>query len=112
MRAAKSRLFQSGRCLILFFFLFAFASWCQSYLHGYIASLQLPLIYGGWLYAIVILPLVLAFIAPFLVFRKNICLYLREELRRHGIPVCLPCGYDVTGCRSLICPECGTEFEP
>lgn len=32
---------------------------------------------------------------------------LREMLREHGIPVCIDCGYDLTGNRSGTCPECG-----
>lgn len=112
MRAVKDRLFHSRRYIALYCILIAIAIPCHSYLRGYIASLQWPLIYSGWLYAIAVLPILLSLIAPLFIFRRNVCKYLREELRRYGIPICLHCGYDLTGCPSLICPECGTEFEP
>lgn len=112
MRAVKDRLFHSGRYLALSCFLVALAIPCYSYLHDYIAYLQLPLVYKSCLSIVAVSPILIAFMAPLLILRSSVCLYLREELRRYGIPICLICGYDLTGCRSLICPECGIEFEP
>jgi uncharacterized paraquat-inducible protein A len=37
---------------------------------------------------------------------------IRLELIRRGIPVCLGCGYNLTGNTSGVCPECGQPFEP
>ena len=111
MRAARDRLQHGGRYFALYCLLVTLAIQFNSYLCGYIVRLRWPLIYSGWLYALAPLPIVLAFLAPLLILRRKVCLYLREELRRHGIPICLHCGYDVTGCTSLICPECGTEFK-
>lgn len=32
---------------------------------------------------------------------------LRHELVLNGVPVCIPCGYDLRGSASVACPECG-----
>jgi hypothetical protein len=37
---------------------------------------------------------------------------LREELTSRGVPVCIPCGYDLRGQTEPRCPECGTSFDP
>lgn len=112
LSAAIGRLFYSIRGFVLFCLLIVFALPAHSYLRGYVASLQWPWFYSGWLYALATSPIFLAFVAPLVVLRRKMRLFLRQELRRHGIPICLHCGYDVTGCTSLICPECGTDFEP
>ena len=39
--------------------------------------------------------------------REDIRRRLRAELAKKGIPVCIPCGYNLTGNVSGICPECG-----
>ena len=36
---------------------------------------------------------------------------LRAELAKKGIPICVPCGYNLTGNVSGVCPECGTKIE-
>ena len=36
---------------------------------------------------------------------------LRRELLALGIPICLACGYDLTGNESGVCPECGSAPE-
>ncbi len=36
---------------------------------------------------------------------------LRRELIARGIPVCLHCGYNLTGLTEPRCPECGQPFE-
>ncbi len=38
--------------------------------------------------------------------------FLRAELISRGVPVCLPCGYDLRGQQQPRCPECGTSFDP
>ena len=43
-------------------------------------------------------------------FRRHIQRSLREQLAESGIPVCIQCGYDLTGNESGMCPECGNEF--
>lgn len=37
---------------------------------------------------------------------------LRQRLVQMGIPICIPCGYDLQGLASTRCPECGTYFQP
>ena len=43
--------------------------------------------------------------------RRDIRRRLRAQLAKKGIPICIPCGYDLTGNVSGTCPECGTGFE-
>ena len=43
-------------------------------------------------------------------FRDRTRRHLREKLVQLGIPICLPCGYDLRGSTDR-CPECGTTFE-
>ncbi|MGB0717454.1 MAG: hypothetical protein ACPGXK_16375, partial [Phycisphaerae bacterium] len=55
-------------------------------------------------------------------FRKPLQRSLRETLRRHGVPICLGCGYDLRGHdqadrdssieESPRCPECGELVYP
>ena len=35
--------------------------------------------------------------------------FLRARLNAAGIPICMKCGYDLTGNESGVCPECGTR---
>ena len=42
--------------------------------------------------------------------RRDIRRRLRAQLAEKGIPVCIPCGYNLTGNESGVCPECGTEI--
>jgi len=44
--------------------------------------------------------------------RRDIRRRLRTQLAKKGIPVCIPCGYNLTGNESGVCPECGTEIIP
>ncbi len=37
---------------------------------------------------------------------------IRRELNSRGIPLCVHCGYDLTGLPERRCPECGTPFDP
>ncbi len=36
---------------------------------------------------------------------------LRTELVKRGVPICIPCGYDLRGLTEPRCPECGTSFD-
>lgn len=38
--------------------------------------------------------------------------HLRERLAARGVPICIPCGYDLRGLTEARCPECGTPFDP
>ena len=38
-------------------------------------------------------------------------LQIRRVLNERGIPVCLRCGYSLTGLTERRCPECGEAFE-
>ncbi len=40
--------------------------------------------------------------------RQDIRRRLRAQLAKKGIPVCIPCGYNLTGNESGVCPECGS----
>ena len=44
--------------------------------------------------------------------RRRCRRFLRAELVSRGVPVCLPCGYDLRGQQEPRCPECGTSFDP
>jgi len=55
-------------------------------------------------------PVVVAMIACAVIVwlvRRSIMKSLRRELNRRGWPTCIPCGYDLTGNESGVCPECG-----
>lgn len=45
-------------------------------------------------------------------YRKRMRRYLRERLNEAGIPVCIPCGYDLRGQTEPRCPERGAPFDP
>ena len=49
-------------------------------------------------------------LAAWRVFRDRIRRHLRERLVQLGVPICIPCGYDLRGSKER-CPECGTTFE-
>jgi hypothetical protein len=36
---------------------------------------------------------------------------LRQSLQAKGIPICIPCGYDLRGQLEPRCPECGAPFD-
>ena len=54
----------------------------------------------------VLLPLMMALFYIWTV-RRGIRQSLRRQLVDQGIPICLSCGYDLTGNVSGRCPECG-----
>jgi len=37
---------------------------------------------------------------------------LRRTLVNRGVPICIPCGYDLRGQDKAACPECGAPFDP
>ncbi|MCA9254110.1 MAG: hypothetical protein KDA33_00670, partial [Phycisphaerales bacterium] len=37
---------------------------------------------------------------------------LRRTLVNLGVPICVPCGYDLRGQVKATCPECGASFDP
>lgn len=43
-------------------------------------------------------------------FKNHTRRHLRKKLIQLGVPICLPCGYDLRGSTDR-CPECGTTFE-
>ncbi len=43
--------------------------------------------------------------------RRAIRRELRVQLTQRGIPICIPCGYDLRGQTRPRCPECGTSFD-
>ncbi len=38
--------------------------------------------------------------------------FLRHQLHARGVPICLHCGYNLTGNVTAVCPECGTPAAP
>ena len=46
----------------------------------------------------------------FRLFKHRTRRHLRERLVQLGVPICIPCGYDLRGSKER-CPECGTEFQ-
>jgi len=63
--------------------------------------------YIGFIYAFV-MP-ASAFL-PILIFKHRIQLDLRRQLVGLGRPICIVCGYNLTGNVSGRCPECGREI--
>ncbi len=49
--------------------------------------------------------------AAYAVSRQSIRRRLRRNLRSEGVYLCIPCGYDLTGNETGICPECGAYVE-
>lgn len=45
-----------------------------------------------------------------LLFRDELRTSLRKQLREAGVPICIACGYDLTGSVSEVCSECGTRI--
>lgn len=43
--------------------------------------------------------------------RQDIRCRLRAQLATKGIPICIPCGYDLTGNVTGVCSECGKKIE-
>lgn len=63
-------------------------------------------------FMVAILPLlVLALLGTAGLVRRSTRRGLREQLSKTGFPICIDCGYDLTGNASGRCPECGLEFE-
>ncbi|MGD2111002.1 MAG: hypothetical protein PVI86_16620 [Phycisphaerae bacterium] len=58
---------------------------------------------GMWLVGLI------ASLAWFCLLRRRFRRSLRRRLREQGVPICIPCGYDLTGNASGMCPECGTR---
>ena len=46
-------------------------------------------------------------IRVFILTRSQLRQMLRKTLREQGVPICILCGYDLKGCVSDKCPECG-----
>jgi fructose-specific phosphotransferase system IIC component len=44
------------------------------------------------------------------VWRGPLQAQIRRELNERGIPLCIRCGYNLTGLTQPRCPECGTPF--
>ncbi|MHC4797878.1 MAG: hypothetical protein ACYTF1_14640 [Planctomycetota bacterium] len=51
------------------------------------------------------------FVAIIFINAKSPQKFLRQELCKRGIPICIKCGYDLRGQTEPRCPECGQEFD-
>lgn len=49
-------------------------------------------------------------LAAWRLFRNRTRYHLRKKLVQLGVPICIPCGYDLRASTER-CPECGTTFE-
>ena len=57
--------------------------------------------------------LIVVFLCPWwllFVLRRRMRRLLRESLVKVRIPICIHCGYDLTGNTTGVCPECGTQI--
>lgn len=48
---------------------------------------------------------------PLLIFQRRIQRDLRRQLFEQGRPICVECGYNLTGNKSGRCPECGWRID-
>jgi hypothetical protein len=70
-------------------------------------------LYSAWTHSVAILivvPIVTGLL-PLIVHRRAFRRSVREQIRAIGIPLCLHCGYNLTGIDSERCPECGKPAE-
>lgn len=61
-------------------------------------------------FPIAVAAMFLGFVNPFLfvrLVREPMRKSLRRQLAERGVPVCVPCGYDLRGLTERRCPECG-----
>lgn len=63
-------------------------------------------------YALLIIAAIACTFAALWLLRRQYQKRLREYLLNKGIPVCLHCGYNLSGLTEPRCPECGRTFEP
>ena len=66
----------------------------------------------GYVYILLlVVVLLLGIIGSFMPYRRKVRLSLRRQLVDQGVPICIPCGYNLTGNVSGVCPECSTVVE-
>ncbi len=76
-------------------------------------AVVLPVLpYQAWWTALVGLTLAGLYVAWWVVVRARVQRRLRTRLVRLGVPICVGCGYDLTGNMSGRCPECGQQVRP
>lgn len=66
-------------------------------------TFQLP----RWKTGLSLLP---PFFVCFVLLRTAMRQYFWQELARRGKPICVCCGYNLTGNESGVCPECGSAI--
>lgn len=79
---------------------------------GKILLLRYGLI-SAWLANLILALILLLYVfwVSTFVFVKPMRKYMRREMVKRGIFVCLRCGYDLRGLQQPRCPECGTPFD-
>ncbi len=66
---------------------------------------------SSWSLYLMLMLYLMGFGTAFWFTRRDIRRRLRAQLAKKGIPVCIPCGYNLTGNESGVCPECGTAMQ-
>jgi hypothetical protein len=67
---------------------------------------------GAAHFALYTLGVVVAYIVIFSwIYGRKLRDIVRTELNQQGIPICISCGYDISGQQVSRCPECGREFK-
>ncbi len=82
-----------------------------AYLTFSLPSLGVPIGHRGKVRGVIMAVEILAGYTLVWSFRRSIRRNLRMDLAQLGVPICVACGYNLTGNVSGVCPECATKVE-